>query len=173
MDKLTQNLLRHFAEATEAEREAGRVWYRNARREARALAKAHNVTVRRAAGVLAALSPNVKWADNVVGARSIFEGYGKLAGYSSNAAKARRIAAGEAPSAVLRGPKVTRFYRAILGDQDVAVVDMWMFRAMGLEPGGCTYAEGERAIMAAAAHVGEPTAVFQAIVWTKVRGGAK
>jgi hypothetical protein len=95
----------------------------------------------------------------------------------SSVDKAERIRDGERPLSVLRGPKTRAFYRAMTGDTSAGVVDVWMVRAMGLDPKKSLtpsqYAVCDEALQAAAAEVGLPTTTFQAIVWTVVRGGAE
>ena len=172
-----ERMLRHYAEATPETREAGREWYRRAQREARRMAREHGTRVSTAAGVIAALSPNVAWAVNVRGAERVLAGEATgIAGFGVNVGKARAIAAGARPLDVLRGPKVTRFYRAIMGAPDAAVVDMWMIRSAGEDENACPKARVDairRSLDIAAAVVGERVTDFQAIVWTHVRGSAE
>lgn len=146
-------------------------WYRESRRTARALAKKHGVTLSTAAGVIAALSPRVQWKVNVRLADDVLAGREHSGGFLANWEKAERIRDGERPLDVLGGPKVTSFYRAIMGDEDAAVVDTWMWKAMNLAPGSVPYEEAANAMREAAHHVGVPVAQFQAIVWTEIRGG--
>lgn len=151
-------------------------WYRESKRTARALARKHGTTLATAAGVIAALSPRISWSVNVRAADLVLEGVRdttQVAGFDSNVEKAFRIADGERPLKVLGGPKVTAFYRAIMGDEDAAVVDVWMWRAMGVAPEGMSYAEAEQALREAARLAGLPVTTFQAIVWTRVRGGGE
>ncbi len=153
-------------------------WYKEARATARSMARKYGVTLSTAAGVLAALSPRVSWKANVRGADAVFrfEPDENIAGFNSNKDKARRIAAGERPLSVLGGPKVTAFYRAIMGDMDSVVIDVHMYRAMGYDPKKCTiveYRAAEAAVRRAAAAVGLEPAVFQAIVWAQQRGGGE
>jgi len=167
-------------------------WYAESRRVAEALAGEYGVTLETVAGVIAALSPRMRWSDNVRGAEAVLHraaypgvfgtggmlaGLGKpIPGYGANIAKAERIAAGEAPLAVLGGPKVLAFYRAILGDRSSAVIDVWMIRAVGEYAHkpitGAAYERVADALRAAALAAGVDTADFQAIVWTYVRGSS-
>lgn len=147
-------------------------WYRQSRRTARALARRHGVTLSCSAGVIAALSPRIRWATNVEGADHILGGGDTGPGFNTNVEKACRIRDGERPLSVLGGPKVTAFYRAIMGQQ-VAVVDVWMWRAMGLQPGDLPYDVAAGILETAAVKVGLGVADFQALVWTQVRGGAE
>jgi peptidyl-tRNA hydrolase len=148
-------------------------WYRESRRTARKLARKHGVTLATAAGVIAALSPRIRWATNVEAADKVLAGAPneEVAGYNRNVEKARRIAQGERPLQVLGGPKVTAFYRAMMGDDEAAVVDVWMWQAMGFVPAQVPYATAEEALRQAAKQAGLPVATFQALVWTQVRGG--
>jgi hypothetical protein len=147
-------------------------WYRESRRTARALARKHGVTLSCSAGVIAALSPRIKWNSNVLGADHILGGGDTGPGFNRNVEKACRIRDGERPLRVLGGPKVTAFYRAIMGDQNAAVIDVWMWRAMGLAPGELKYEEAEAVLRRAAEQAGVSVSSFQALVWTQVRGGA-
>lgn len=75
---------------------------------------------------------------------------------------------------VLSGPKVRAFYRALMGDRDAAVVDVWVARAAGwtreLKQRG--YDVVARALVAAARLARVSVARFQAVVWVAVRGRA-
>jgi len=171
----TEALLYHFDTIPEDERTAALngKWYRESRRTARALARKHGTTLATAAGVLAALSPRIQWRANVAAADKVLGGQrdpSRVAGFDANIDKAFRIADGEKPLSVLGGPKVTAFYRAIMGDEDAGVVDVWMWRAMGYAPGEVSYAVAEAHLREAASQAGLPVSTFQAIVWTKVRG---
>jgi hypothetical protein len=169
-------LLEHWSalDPDEATPALGGAWYAEAKRTARALSRKHGVKVSVAAGVLAATSPRQRWASNVgITAALLEDPLAPVPCFAANVAKARRIIAGEAPLSVLGGDKVRAFYRAIMGDQDAAVVDVWMFRAMGVVAGGIKYAEAEAALREAAASVGITVSTFQATVWVKVRGSAE
>jgi len=172
---------------------AGAGWYDEARRVVDALAGDYGVPPERVAGIIAALSPRTRWADNVRGAEQVLhraaypelfgsggylDGLGRpIPGYGANVRKAERIAAGERPELVLGGDKVRAFYRAILGDRGAAVIDVWMIRAVGEDThkrvAGAAYNRVADALRAAATAAGVDTADFQAIVWTYVRGGAE
>lgn len=147
-------------------------WYRQSRRTARALARRHGRTLSCAAGVIAALSPRIQWKANVEGADHILGGGDTGPGFNTNVEKACRIRDGERPLSVLGGPKVRAFYRAIMGEQ-VPVIDVWMWRVMGLVPGSLPYDVAAGILSRAADKAGMPVADFQALVWTQVRGGAE
>lgn len=183
------DLLTFYHEADDATREAGRRWYANAEREARELSRvaAPGVGPVACAGILAALSPRAQWSVNVRWAREIVGASFKredpadaLRGAQFCPAvslpdardKAWRIAHRQRPDAVLRGPKVRAFWRAIAGDPDAAVLDVWMLRAMGVEGtiSPKRYTELEAALRQAASTTNETVRDFQAIVWMQIRG---
>jgi hypothetical protein len=113
----------------------GLAWYDRARRMAESMADESGLPVAHCAGVIAALSPRVQWAENVKSARRMIEAASRgeaeprTNGTLSNRAKAWRIAKGEHPDDVLSGPKVRAFYANIMGDTDAVTVDVWAARA--------------------------------------------
>lgn len=94
--------------------------------------------------------------------------------FAASLAKARAIQQGAQPLRVLGGPKVRAFYRALLGDRDAAVVDVWVARAAGTDPQltPARYARVEAALRDAAAQARTAVADFQATVWVVTRGRA-
>lgn len=112
-------VMRTYLAATDEHRQEGIDWYRNAHNEALLLDPGN---VRRAAGVIAALSPRVSWDNNLRLARKAYE-HGEASGtlgVSCRAANA--ILAGNDPSVVLRGPKVSAFFTLIANPDDPSVV---------------------------------------------------
>ena len=112
----------------------GEDWYTNeGPSQLKRIAKQHKIPYYVAAGVYAALSPNIN-------SRECFTSTGYLlmqrhqkllhsiCGYKTNVVKALRIARGEEPLSVLSGLKVTAFYRALMGE-DVLVVDVHVINA--------------------------------------------
>lgn len=163
--------------------EDGRAWYPTAAREAARIARpTDGIDVVRAAAVIAALSPQVRWAQNVVAAERLIAARGGLSdstvpGFNANVAKARAIIRGGplyGPGDALGGeaPKVRAFWRAICGDPDSVVLDVWAMRAAGLDgaPSGARYRKVAEMYRRAAAKVGEAPRDFQAIVWLATRG---
>ncbi len=129
-----------------------------------------------AAGVIAAISPRMRWSANVVLADAICGGETVQGVFGANLAKAARILAGERPLDVLGGDKVRAFYRAIQGDPNAVVLDVWMMRAAGWTKATLSTKEYESlatALLAAASREGIDPADFQAVVWTHVRGGGE
>lgn len=134
------------------------------------------------AAIVAALSPRMKWEKNLQAARFVLaaahagvpvraEAFGA---FGANIRKAERIALGEDPDAVLSGPKVRAFWRALDGDPDAVVVDVWMARALTggkrSEPKSeGDYREMARAVEAVAPEWAARPAEVQAVAWTVVR----
>lgn len=168
--------LRHLrAYATPAQVRDGRQWYKLALMEATDMAMRYDVPVRTAAGVIAALSPRKTWAQNVRLAHELLSG-GETRTLSAHRLIANRIIGAEhllAPDEVMRGPKTRAFYRAIMGDVDAVVLDVWMLRALGVSSAKLTPKQYEmlaEVVRAEAIRVGEMPAEYQAIVWCAIRG---
>ena len=169
----TKRLIAYYERATTDERLAGESWYTEARTVARMLSRRHAVTSNVAAGVIASLSPRVTWRQNIKLADAVLGLTYERGALGANLQKARRIANGERPLDVLRGPKVRAFYRALTGDESSGVIDVWMQRAMRVTRLSVrAYEACVRALQRAAKAVGTTVARLQAIVWTVVRGSA-
>lgn len=163
--------------ASDGEWQEGTFWYASAHSAAAAMAVKYQTTYRHACGVIAALSPRLPWARNIMYAAMVFE-TGKAPVLKGNLEKAQAIAAGAEPLDVLRGKKVTAFYGCLvapgLGD-DVAVDRHAVDAAVGCRGDDASRkrilesASGYEAVSAAyreaAALFGIAPAQCQAIVW--------
>lgn len=191
-------LLAVYAGATDAEVAEGRAWYDTAREIAANLASpADGIDTERAAAIIAVLSPQVRWKENVESARLVIGA--TLAGrvrmppgvraYPSNVRKAQAIVRGAeiglGPGDGLGGeaPKVRNFWRAIVGDSDAVTLDVWAMRAALVRRDIASYTWAKvptpkrafypRAVgwyRDAAERCGETPRDFQAIIWTAIRG---
>lgn len=121
-----ESILRVYREATPEQIAEGVDWYSRTHTAARAL-DADNV--QRAAGILAALSPQCPWSRNLDLANRVYaEGFASgTLGNSCRAADA--IFNGADPLDVLRGPKVRAFFATILDPTDphAVVIDRHAF----------------------------------------------
>jgi hypothetical protein len=130
-------ILRTFERASDADYSEGINWYPTALAFARSLDRDE----RKAAGVIAVLSPRQQWDTNKDGAAKIIKAAQRfsrvvpsVAGTYVNVEKAWRIANGENPEIVVQGSrpnrwlKVQRFYQNILGDTECITVDVWAAR---------------------------------------------
>lgn len=178
VNRVARRLRAHRKGACAEEVAEGRGWYSEARGVAEDLAATFGHPVDVAARVIAVLSPNVTWAQNVHGAHCAFEGWHAGtswrdwlgSGYGTNREKAWRILGGELGA--LKGPKVEVFHAAIMGDPNACTVDLWMMRAAGFDHDTPSTRE-RRVIVAALKRVarecGESVRDLQAVVWVKVR----
>ena len=172
-DVMVMNLLEHYEAA---ENDVGAAWYNESRRFARQLTRQYGGGLGRASGIVAALSTQVQWHRNKAMACDMLADGWAVGQTHVNLVKAYRIREGERPLRVLGGPKVRAFYRAMMGDEDAAVIDTWMLQALGWDRRGVSARQYERcasALREAASYTGLTTASFQAVVWTHVRGGGE
>lgn len=178
-ETMVNALVAHYNDATERDITQGETWYNDAREIANALAVGTDYSIEQTASVIAVLSPNVAWDENVNSAVLAVEGHyngvhhsqWRGAGYGENKTKANDILNGDLSR--LRGPKVTNFARGILGDSEACTIDLWMLRSIGCEDTlnvtPKRWVKINAAIREAAAQCGYDTCTFQAIVWSKVR----
>lgn len=181
MDDMIARILHAFDNASASDMAEGERWYETARITAQALAAGTSLSVSHAAGVIAALSPRVRWETNVAAAATMISHAGiggrvmpSVAGYNRNCEKAWMIANGVSPSDVLGGPKVTSFYANIMGDEQAVTIDVWAARvAEGISnknaPSGKRYTNMVDAYRMAARARNVSPMVMQATVWVYVR----
>lgn len=120
--EMRRNLLDTFNAAPPEAVSEGSAWYLAAHSIAADMAVRHGLSVRQCAGVLAALSPQTGWAENVRLA-DVACGEGSASGHTGDACdKADRILTGEDPSDVLGGRKVRSFFTNIVRPLSVGAV---------------------------------------------------
>ena len=76
----------------------------------------------------------------------------------------------------LKGQKTNAFAKAIAGNEDAVVIDVWMLRALGIEkktPTQSQYKEMADAVTAVAVKHGMTPRAMQALIWIVVRGGGE
>jgi len=108
-------------------------WYANIGARVESEARAAGIPLGISAGVLAVMSPRVQWEKLLKAWPTIL---GSLAagtpipavGLRSNRTAAELFYRTGEPSGLQWGPKVQAFYRAILGDPDAVVLDVWAIR---------------------------------------------
>jgi hypothetical protein len=125
--------------ASQADILSGLDWYKRAHKLGVRLIHAYDgLTLGQAVGVIAALSPNNKWARNCTDAEAMIKAWHagadpltvKVCTFNPNKAKAAAILALTAEdletdtiAEILNGRKVVAFYRSIMGDPDAVCVD--------------------------------------------------
>lgn len=178
---MRRRILAVYDSAPETAKVDGERWYETARLTAQAIAGAHGrLSPKQVAGIIAALSPRVSWSRNVAAAYRMVEcvvrGWPQpiVDGWRPNRRKAWDIANGSDPDTVLGGPKVSAFYRNLLGCDQSVTIDCWAARAAeGLwnprPPTGRRYETLARAYRDAARVRNITPRAMQATVWCAIR----
>jgi hypothetical protein len=176
-------------EATIAECDAGTAWYSVARSEVASLAERYRVSSAVAAGVVAVLSPMVRWERNLVEAERVLKR--RTAGHDytqdghsafpRNVRKAYDIVDLGRAEGVVSGRKVSNFFRLLCSPCDALVLDsIAILAAVGIDPNPLVTSDDaklyfgrkrtldtiERAYRAVAEEQGLRPDQVQAIVWT-------
>jgi len=122
--------------ATPVQREAGMGWYAVAHEEAVLIAKTVDISVTRAAAIIAVLSPLTRWQGNLDDAWAIVTDEPTHHSLPDNVDKAQRLLANEPISDVLGGRKVRAFWLNISRPTTTRTVvcDSWVAKAIGLAP---------------------------------------
>lgn len=160
------------AQATYGQIEEASKWYLDAERVAHEVARNLDADLETGASVVSAFSPRERWTNNVEKAVAFSLGK-KVVGLPNNLAMAKKAIALGFDS--LNGMKTNSFARAIAGDENAVVIDVWMLRALGIEkktPTQSQYKEMARAVKAVAAEYGTTPRTMQALIWIIVRGSA-
>lgn len=175
-------ILATYQRASSADIATGRDWYPSAGRIVRAIAAEANacgvrsMPPERVASAVAALSPRNPWYWNIADAHAFALAAASdgpmptATTFSANARRAWSMLRGDSGADwSTEAPKVRAFVRAIMGDADSVVVDVW---AMRVATGGLRDAvrPGEYAAVAGAYRdasgiVGESPCDLQAITW--------
>ena len=130
------NILAIYQLATPQERAEGMQWYSIAQSIAQDIAARYELPEATVVTVLAALSPRNRWDRNVADCEAICSAFvsggspqameHKACTFKSNKLKAiaaleHSLSTDEAALAILKGPKVSEFYRCIRGESDVCI----------------------------------------------------
>lgn len=112
------------------EGKAGRYWYAGAHRSVREYARLTDQSPRRVADMLALFSPRV----NVRRSVRLAHHYLTTGEYARDTMQGVRAAVAHyEDTGEIRGPKTAPFARALVGDGDAIVLDVWMARAFGCD----------------------------------------
>ena len=170
---LEQTFRTYIQDATPGQIEQAAKWYLDAERIAEKVAENLKATLEVGASVVSAFSPRERWTSNVAKAISFSLGE-QVTGLSNNLRMAQAsISLGYE---ALRGPKTNAFARAIAGDEQAVVVDVWMMRASGIgvdNPNKTQYTEISQAIKEVSAEFGLTPRTTQALIWIMVRGSGE
>ena len=158
--------------ATMSQVEAASVWYFEAQEVAEDVAENMGASLEVGASIVAAFSPRNRWANNVAQAYA-FSQNKPVSGLQNNLrmAQGAMVAGFDA----LKGMKTNAFARAIAGDTDAVVIDVWMMRAAGMDtdsPNKGQYRAISDAVRKVASDHGITPRTAQALIWIIVRGSA-
>jgi hypothetical protein len=159
--------------ATFGQVEQASKWYVDAERIAEKVAENLNTTLEVGASVVSAFSPRERWSVNV--ARAIAWSLGQdVACLKNNLVMANNALT--LGFQALKGMKTNAFAKAIAGDEQAVVIDVWMLRAVGIEkktPNQSQYNELVNAVKKTAFDFGMTPRAMQALIWIVVRGSAQ
>lgn len=167
-----ENFLALVLESTFGQIEQASIWYCDAEKVAHEVARNLDTTLEVGASVISAFSPRERWTSNVEKAVAFSLGK-KVTGLSNNLKMAE--ASLHLGFDALKGPKTNAFARAIAGDENAVVVDVWMMRAAGCEndsPSKTQYDQISEAVVRVAEEHNMTPRSMQALLWILVRGSA-
>lgn len=184
------NIIKVYEKATQDEIDHGKRWYYIAEKFAVDIAYRHDIPMHTVAGVIAALSPNLKWNRNVADAETVVDAFmsGRersdvvVSAYPQNVGKAwailEQLPDVDGVKRILNGPKITAFFANIIGE-DACTVDghahnIYYNKRLALKDkrlsiGKKEYAKIERAYRKAARKLGLRASELQAITWVAWR----
>ena len=169
----TDTFLSLAMQATAGQIEAAATWYYDAQEVAEDVAEILNTTLEVGASIVAAFSPRERWSTNV--AKSYAFANGKPVKGLSNNLRMAQAALTDGFDA-LKGQKTNAFARAIAGDTDAVVIDVWMMRAANMQtdsPNKTQYRELSEAVVNVANQLGITPRTCQALIWIIIRGSAE
>jgi hypothetical protein len=163
----------HRQGATAADIESGARWYPDKEPMIQELAEIGDTTIEVVGTVTSAFSIRERWPSNVEKVYDFFNGI-EVRGleYNLHAANMATVLGFDA----LNGPKTSAFARALTGDDQAIVIDVWMMRAAGFtkdSPNKTDYAEISEAIRNVSNEMGLSPRTTQALIWILVRGSGE
>jgi hypothetical protein len=159
--------------ATLGQVEEASVWYHEAQDVAQEVANNLNSSLEVGAGVVSAFSPRERWSSNITKAVSFSLGK-SVTGLANNLKMANAVLDGGIDA--LNGLKTNAFARAIAGDTEAVVIDVWMMRAAEMltdSPTQGQYLALTKAVNKVAGEFGLTPRTAQALIWIVARGSAR
>lgn len=172
-ERYVTNIITRYGQASIEQKIAGERWYVTANQLAYMISDGEIV---KGAGVIAALSANKSWTENVKISKRTFATGSPSGHVRTQLLKAERIMSGEDPESVLGGHKTMNFYRCLVNPQhpsavcvdrhahDVAVGEVYGNADRGLSAKG-RYDLLADAYREAARRLNTTPAVVQAVTW--------
>ena len=159
--------------ATLAQMEAAATWYAEAQEVAEDVAEILGVSLEHGAAIVSAFSPRERWSTNIAKAYAFANGK-PVTGLSNNLKMANDAKANGFDA--LKGLKTNAFARAIAGDNNAVVIDVWMCRAANAatdSPSKGLYNTLSDAVTVVANEHGLSPRTAQALIWIVKRGSAE
>ncbi len=153
--------------------EQASIWYRDAEEVAEEVARNLNTSLEVGASVVAAFSPRERWSINVAKAIEYSLG-GVPKGLKNNVTMANNSV--KHGFSALNGQKTNAFARAIAGDQNAVVIDVWMMKAAHANvdsPNKTTYNYLSQCVVDVAKEFGLTPRTAQALIWIVKRGSSQ
>jgi hypothetical protein len=130
----TAHLKQYLNRATSSQWANGKRWYQDAHNTAQVIANDTDLPIETVIGIIAAMSPRLRWNKNIEYARLLCE-FGsaiRLPIFKNSMTKALAIYNGSDPLSILSGPKTRVFYQLILepSRKDIVCVDTWAARVV-------------------------------------------
>lgn len=203
MDNMVDSLLTKYDAADEDTRNWGQQWYGTAQEYIHNLAQKTGKDPHQVAAVMAAFSPRTAWDPNMGLATHFMLNYNpddpdsmtgdNMPGLAENLERAKRIYNAQSHDEILEAlqngneaPKITSFYKNMMGDPNAVTIDTWMARAIlgkdhDLADGDASqkalgwtgaYDKMADAVRKAAEIRGIDPHVMQAIIWSHVNNTA-
>ncbi len=128
VDTMARNIAHVYSLSTESERIDGAEWYPRANSIMRQWSKLHDRSIMNVSCLTSALSPQLRWENNLILAADVLDGAPRAsqACLGANWRKAERIRDENLESVLNKfpyGPKVTNFAANLAGDYDAVTVD--------------------------------------------------
>jgi hypothetical protein len=158
------------SQATLGQVEQAAIWYVDAERIAEKVAINLGTTLEIGASVVSSFSPRERWTMNI--ARAIAFSLGQEVRCLKNNIRMAEKSLTDGFSA-LKGLKTNAFAKAIAGDQEQVVIDVWMMKAVDhakSSPSQSDYHALSQAVKAVAKIHGLTPRTTQAIIWIVKRG---
>lgn len=179
LDTYKSKIVTLFNNTTRDNLDNGMEWYQDAHVTAHLLATKHGISVIKVVGIMAALSPNNKWARNKIDTDLFLSKPSletKVCTFINQRRKALEIYKSKGGvfevENILRGIKTTNFFNNILffDTCERVTVDMWAFRSVGVEEKLKNVPLVTQAYTEVANELNIQPHQLQAVVWGVIRG---
>jgi len=132
-ERMIYNILEVYRDVSKTQHSEGLLWYSDAQKAAQDIAAKYDIAVYIVVAVISALSPNNKWARNVVNADALIAAFlrgdgidsVKVSTYHAMKRKAWDILAArpdyDGAKRMLKGQKITSFFMDIMGEFNVTI----------------------------------------------------